>query len=119
MHLPREQITFDRLHLSDPWLTTIMLTPRANAMQSEFQRAVIRKHEMKKAFGVFWHFLFRIGLAFFKIMIQHDYFIVNCNKQIKTVIVWMRSVFPKFQYHSLTQTIFEMVMRDKLKLILD
>ena len=27
MHLPREQITFDRLRLSDTWLTTIMLTP--------------------------------------------------------------------------------------------
>ena len=81
---------------------------RADAMQGEFQRAVIRKHEMKKVFGVFWHFLFRIGLSFFKITIQYDYLTVNCNKQIKTVIVWMMSVFSKFQYHSLTQAIFEM-----------
>ena len=81
---------------------------RADAMQGEFQRAVIRKHEMKKVFGIFWHFLFRIGLSFFKITIQYDYLTVNCNKQIKTVIVWMMSVFLKFRYHSLPQTIFEM-----------
>ena len=72
---------------------------RADAMQCEFQRAVIRKHRMKKVFGIFWHFLFRIGLSFFKITIHYDYFTVNCNKQIKTVIVWMMSVFLKFQCH--------------------
>ena len=41
-------------------------------------------------------------------MIQYNYLTVNCNKQIKTVKVWMMSVFSKFQYHSLIQTIFEM-----------
>ena len=81
---------------------------RADAMQGKFQRVVIRKHEMKKVFGIFWHFLFRIRLSFFKITIQYDYLTVNCNKQIKTVIVWMMSGFSKFQYHSLTQTTFEM-----------
>ena len=107
MHLPRERITFDRLRLSDTWLSMIMLTPW-EPMQGEFQHAVIRKHEMKKVFAIFWHFWFRISLSFFKITIQYDYLTVNCNKQIKTVIVWMMSVFSKFQYHSLTQTIFEM-----------
>ena len=39
---------------------------RANAMQGEFQRAVIRKHEMKKVLNIFWHFYSGLVCHFLK-----------------------------------------------------